>query len=119
MSKGGAYYDDNGDLYLVDQNGVATLSETENGWVETEDGNKYYLIDGEAVKNQVIEIVFSQKMSLQGGQYLLSMGCTGYEEGEFTVYHRLYDACNLQVISSNDTIGFVDLNVEVSKRIIE
>ena len=56
LVRGGAFYDDNGDLYIVDKNGVATLVETENGWVETEDGNKYYLINGEAVKNQVIEI---------------------------------------------------------------
>ena len=55
LSRGGAFYDDKGDLYIVDKNGVATLVETENGWVETEDGNKYYLINGEAVKNQVIE----------------------------------------------------------------
>ena len=56
LSRGGAFYDDKGDLYIVDKNGVATLAGTENGWVETEDGNKYYLINGEAVKNQVIEI---------------------------------------------------------------
>ena len=30
-------------------------------------------------------------MNLQGGEYLLSLGVTGYEEDDFTVYHRLYD----------------------------
>ena len=43
------------------------------------------------------EITFEQEMNLQGGEYLLSLGCTGYIQGEFHVYHRLYDVCNLTV----------------------
>lgn len=58
-------------------------------------------------------VSFKQNMTLQGAQYLLSFGCTGYELDEFVVYHRLYDIVNLQVISDKNTIGFVDLNAEV------
>ena len=58
--------------------------------------------------------VFEQTMNLQGGEYLLSFGCTGYQNGEFTVFHRLYDACNLTVISTKDTVGFYDMNSAVS-----
>jgi teichoic acid transport system ATP-binding protein len=47
-------------------------------------------------------------MNLQGGEYLLSLGCTGFEEDEFTVYHRLYDVLNLTVISDKDTVGYYD-----------
>ena len=32
---------------------------------------------------------FNQEMNLQGGEYLLSISCTGYRDGDFTVYHRL------------------------------
>ncbi len=32
-------------------------------------------------------------------EYLLSMSCTGYRDGEFQVYHRLYDVCNVTVVS--------------------
>ena len=39
----------------------------------------------------VKEVTFKQNMSLQGGEYLLSLGVTGYEGSEFQVYHRLYD----------------------------
>ena len=64
------------------------------------------------------EIVFTQKMSLQGGEYLLSLGVTGYERDKFEVYHRLYDVLNLTVISDKDTDGFYDMgtNAEVHDR---
>ena len=46
------------------------------------------------------EVSFTQKMTLQGGEYLLSMSCTGFENGEHVVYHRLYDVANITVISN-------------------
>ena len=52
-------------------------------------------------------------MDLQGGDYLLSLGLTGYEGSDFTVYHRLYDAMNITVISDKDTVGFYDMNSKV------
>ena len=58
----------------------------------------------------VKEITFTQEMNLQGGDYLLSLGVTGYEGDDFTVYHRLYDVLNLTVISDKDTVGFYDMN---------
>lgn len=59
------------------------------------------------------EITFTQEMNLQGGDYLLSLGVTGYEEDDFTVYHRLYDALSVTVISDKDTVGFYDMNSRV------
>lgn len=56
---------------------------------------------------------FKQRMSLQGGEYLLSFGCTGYENGELVVYHRLYDACSINVISDKNTDGMYDLYSDV------
>lgn len=68
----------------------------------------------EAVDKGVIkEVTFSQKMDLQGGDYLLSLGLTGYEGSDFTVYHRLYDAVSISVISDKDTVGFYDMNSKV------
>ncbi len=55
-------------------------------------------------------VTFTQDMNLQGGEYLLSLGCTGYEKDDFVVYHRLYDVVNLTVISDKDTVGFYDMN---------
>lgn len=59
------------------------------------------------------DISFTQKMMLQGGEYLVSFGLTGYEGDEFVVYHRLYDALNITVISDKDTVGFFDMNSDV------
>lgn len=59
-------------------------------------------------------VTFEQQMDLQGGEYLLSFGCTGYRSGEFTVFHRLYDACNITVVSAKNTVGFYDMNSKVT-----
>ena len=59
------------------------------------------------------EVNFRQKMTLQGGEYLLSMSCTGFEQGEHTVYHRLYDVANITVISNKNTVGVYDMESEV------
>ncbi len=61
-----------------------------------------------------LEIVFTQKMSLQGGEYLLSLGLTGYEKDDFQVYHRLYDVLNVTVISDKNTVGYYDMDSDVT-----
>ncbi len=62
----------------------------------------------------VIVVRFRQRMALQGGEYLLSFGCTGYHEGEFRVFHRLYDVLNVTVVSAKNTVGFYDMESQVS-----
>ena len=65
---------------------------------------------GTAQPGEIYVATFEQNMSLQGGEYLLSISCTGYANGEFQVYHRLYDVINVTVISDKDTVGFYDMN---------
>ncbi len=65
------------------------------------------------------EVSFTQKMTLQGGEYLLSMSCTGFEQGEHTVYHRLYDVANITVISNKNTVGVYDMESAVQAVKIE
>lgn len=75
----------------------------------------YEASDVKAVKNgDEYEVEFRQKMTLQGGEYLLSMSCTGFENGEHVVYHRLYDIANITVISNKNTVGIYDMEPEVS-----
>lgn len=62
------------------------------------------------------ELSFRQQMDLQGGEYLLSLGCTGYENGELTVYHRLYDVCSITVVADKVADGFYDMNSQVEIR---
>ena len=63
---------------------------------------------------QVKEITFTQKMSLQGGEYLLSLGVTGYRGDVFEVYHRLYDILNISVVSDKNTVGYYDMDSKVT-----
>ena len=68
----------------------------------------------EPVKSGMVkDVTFTQKMSLQGGEYLLSFGVTGYDGNDFQVYHRLYDALDLTVISDKNTVGFYDMDSKV------
>ncbi|MBQ0146530.1 MAG: ABC transporter ATP-binding protein [Lachnospiraceae bacterium] len=67
-----------------------------------------------AKPGDVYEVEFRQKMTLQGGDYLLSMSCTSFEGGVHTVYHRLYDVASITVISNKNTVGVYDMESEVS-----
>ena len=60
-----------------------------------------------------VTVSFRQKMTMQGGEYLLSFGCTGYHEGDFRVFHRLYDVLGVTVISTKNTVGFYDMQSKV------
>lgn len=62
----------------------------------------------------VKEITFKQRMTLQGGEYLLSFGVTGYDGNDFRVYHRLYDALDVTVISDKNTVGFYDMESAIT-----
>lgn len=64
----------------------------------------------------VYQVEFKQKMTLQGGEYLISMSCTGFEQGEHVVYHRMYDVANLTVISNKNTVGVFDMESEVETK---
>lgn len=66
-----------------------------------------------AKKGETYVVTFTQRAMLQGGDYLMSFGCTGYENGEFTVYDRLYDVANLTIVSQQDTVGSFDIDSKV------
>lgn len=68
-------------------------------------------------EGDVYTVIFKQKMNLQGWEYLISISCTGFEEGEFVVYHRLYDVLNLTVLSNRNTVGVYDMESEVELKL--
>ena len=57
---------------------------------------------------------FTQRMTLQGGQYMLSLGLTGYVDGALVAYHRLYDACHVQVLADHNTVGVFDVESRIT-----
>ena len=68
---------------------------------------------------EVKEVTFTQEMSLQGGEYFLSLGVTGYAGNDFEVYHRLYDVLNVTVVSDKDTVGFYDMNSKIEVKSVK
>lgn len=68
---------------------------------------------GTVKEGEVRTVEFKQKMNLQGRNYLLALGCVGFSENKFSVYHRLYDLCNINVISDKNTVGFYDMESDV------
>ena len=62
---------------------------------------------------QVKDITFTQRMTLRGGEYLVSLGVTGYRGDTFEVYHRLYDVINITCVSDKNTVGFYDMESSV------
>ncbi|MBP1991150.1 ABC transporter ATP-binding protein [Paenibacillus eucommiae] len=63
--------------------------------------------------NQEIIISFTQRIPFHNGNYTLSLGCTGYEQDEFVVYHRLYDIIIFQCLNSKQSVGYYDLSSNV------
>lgn len=69
--------------------------------------------------NTIYEISFKQKMILQGGQYLVSFGISGFKGDAFTVYHRLYDVVDIAVVSDKNTVGYFDMDSIVELKELE
>ena len=69
---------------------------------------------GSVQDGDVRVISFTQRMNLRGGDYLLCLGCTGFRNGGFEVFHRLYDACMIQVVSSKNMVGYYDMQTRIN-----
>ena len=65
---------------------------------------------------ELYEVCFTQDMDLQGGEYLLSISCTGFEQGELKAHHRLYDLLSVTVVSDKDTVGVYDMRSKTTVR---
>ena len=104
------------DVLVLDYNGTP-IAQSNKIWDPATNtmAEKAFL---EPVKEgDVKEITFTQRMTLQGGEYLLSMSCTGYENGEHVVYHRLYNVAGITVISNKNTVGVYDMESQVAVKL--
>lgn len=64
-------------------------------------------------KGRIYDVSFTQKMRLQGGEYLLSMSCTSFEGDELKVHHRMYDVISLTVLINENKVGIFDSESKV------
>ena len=69
---------------------------------------------GVGEKGRVYDVSFTQKMRLQGGEYLLSMSCTSFEGDELKVHHRMYDILSLTVLINENKVGIFDSESKVT-----
>lgn len=60
-------------------------------------------------KGRILEVSFKQKLTLQNMDYIVSLGCTGFEGDNLVIYHRLYDVFAIEIISYKNTVGFFDM----------
>ena len=65
-------------------------------------------------KGRIYDVSFTQKMRLQGGEYLLSMSCTSFEGDELKVHHRMYDVISLTVLINENKVGIFDSESKVT-----
>lgn len=65
-------------------------------------------------ENDVIFVEFEQKLMLNPGGYLLSLGCTGFEDGDYIVYDRRFDVISIEMTSEQLSVGIFDLDSKVS-----
>ena len=70
-------------------------------------------------QGDTVLVEFLQTLNMQAGYYALSLGCTNYEQDQLVVYHRLYDILLFEVASSEEFVGFYDLNTEIRVDIIK
>ncbi len=56
----------------------------------------------------VVVVTFKQVMRLNAGQYLLSLGCGSFRNGEYVVYDRRYDYMSLDIVSVEPRVGLFD-----------
>lgn len=98
------------------QNPIFTLTfKNIQGTAVTGTNTMYEKVDvGTVHPGEVYVATFEQNMDMQGDEYLLSISCTGYADGNFKAYHRLYDVCGITVVSDKNTVGFYDMNSQVS-----
>ncbi len=93
-----------GAFYLKDRRGTELYS-----------GNTHYLGQpiGARSPGDVIELVFTQDMSVAPGEYTLSFGVSEFVDGISHPMDRRYDAGKLVVSSPQTVIGVVDLRSRV------
>lgn len=60
---------------------------------------------GKIEAGEIITIKFKQKMILNSGTYFLALGCTKYENDNLRVFHRIYDAVQVDVVSPTLATG--------------
>jgi len=75
----------------------------------------YHQIEtGQIEAGDIIVVSFVQQIPLNGGGYLLSCGCAGYEGDEYVVYERRYEVLAFEIAALRPCVGLVDLDSKIT-----
>ena len=70
---------------------------------------------GRFQKGEIVEVEFVQKLPLAPNKYTLSFSCTHINaKGELEVLNRKYEALLIEVISSKNCVGIVNLDTKIN-----
>ena len=70
---------------------------------------------GKFIKGDLVTAEFKQKLPIAPGQYTISFSCTHINaKGELEVLNRKYEALLVEVISSKDCVGIVNLDTKIT-----
>lgn len=79
--------------------------------------NNLDIVFGKVSAGETITVKFSQKMILNSGSYLLALGCTKYQNDGLKVFHRIYDAVHVDVVSNQLATGiaYYPTDIEIKR----
>jgi len=69
-------------------------------------------------KGEVILVTFKQKIKINPGDFLLSVGVAAYEEGEYVVYDRRFDYMVVQIVADQPRIGLFDPEATIEWKLL-
>ncbi|WP_419874604.1 ABC transporter ATP-binding protein [Candidatus Pristimantibacillus sp. PTI5] len=83
--------------------------------MEIAGSNSWYdgVLTGDFKQGEELIVSFTHQLNLQHGDYMLSLGCTGYNGDELVVYHRLYDVIFFRVVLFKSIVGITNLNTNI------
>ncbi|MGG1637079.1 ABC transporter ATP-binding protein [Paenibacillus sp. NRS-1760] len=83
--------------------------------LEIAGSNSWYdsVLTGDYRQGDEVIVTFVHQLNLQHGDYMLSLGCTGYVGDELVVYHRLYDVIFFRVVLFKSIVGITNLNTNI------
>lgn len=84
--------------------------------LEIAGSNSWYdgVLTGDYKQGEELVVTFAHQLNLQQGDYMLSLGCTGYNGDDLVVYHRLYDVIFFRVVLFKSIVGITNLNTNIT-----
>lgn len=68
---------------------------------------------GDVGRGEVILVTFRQRIRINPGEYLLSVGVAAFEDGEYVVYDRRFDYLAVQIVGDRLHVGLFDPESEI------